>query len=333
MGTFEYLQRKSSTGPTPAPLTSHLLQSSRPLAPAPVSAPGQASADQQMQSARGTPLKYSFADIPVFPPARENRTGLPDNLKAGIESLSSMAMDDVQVHYNSPKPAEVQALAYTRGTEIYVGHGQEKHLPHEAWHVVQQMQGRIRPTIQMKGVEINDDEGLEKEAHEMGERANQVGGGSMPGKDVRSFDLSITIPSINPFMKSSLSKRDAISRPSTTIQKIGDVVPLIVLAYGQGIGCTTAQVQFAWSISNSDILLRAVRMIINREHAEGGGAAQYISGLSAELDEVLNNLSRLRANEHPQLAGAQRFVAHLKLIMRTYSQGKILGGIPMVEPQ
>jgi hypothetical protein len=108
-------------------------------------------------------------------PAQGNNTGMPDTLKAGIESLSGLAMDDVRVHYNSTKPAQVDALAYTQGTEIHVGPGQEQHLPHEAWHVVQQKQGRVQPTLQMKGVAINDDQGLEKEADVMGVEANLIG--------------------------------------------------------------------------------------------------------------------------------------------------------------
>lgn len=51
---------------------------------------------------------------------RPNNTGMPDNLKSGIESLSGFSMDDVRVHYNSSKPATVQALAYTQGTDIHV---------------------------------------------------------------------------------------------------------------------------------------------------------------------------------------------------------------------
>jgi hypothetical protein len=102
----------------------------------------------------------------------ENKTGLPDSLKAGIESLSGLALDDVRVHYNSSRPAGLQALAYAQGTEIHVAPGQEKHLPHEAWHVVQQAQGRVKPTMQMKaGVPVNDDVGLEVEADLMGQRA------------------------------------------------------------------------------------------------------------------------------------------------------------------
>src|SRR5262249_9494688 len=91
-------------------------------------------------------------------------TGLPEHLKAGIETLPGMLMDDVTVHYNSSNPAQVQALAYTHGAEIYVGPGAVSHLPHEAWHVVQQRQGRVPPTLQANGVAINDDAGLEIEA-------------------------------------------------------------------------------------------------------------------------------------------------------------------------
>ncbi|MCD7937372.1 MAG: DUF4157 domain-containing protein [Tannerellaceae bacterium] len=101
----------------------------------------------------------------------QNNTGLPDNLKTGIESLSGFSMDDVRVHYNSGKPTQLQALAYTQGTDIHVAPGQEKHVPHEAWHVVQQKQGRVQPTMQLQGVNINDNEGLEKEADVMGGKA------------------------------------------------------------------------------------------------------------------------------------------------------------------
>ncbi|GGG40809.1 hypothetical protein GCM10011344_47060 [Dokdonia pacifica] len=106
---------------------------------------------------------------------KENNTGLPDNLKTGIENLSGIAMDDVKVHRNSDKPAQLQAHAYAQGTDIHLGPGQEKHLPHEVWHVVQQKQGLVKPTVQMKGkVNINDDDGLEKEADVMGAKALQL---------------------------------------------------------------------------------------------------------------------------------------------------------------
>jgi hypothetical protein len=84
-----------------------------------------------------------------------------------------MAMDDVRVHYDSPRPSRVDALAYTVGTDIYLGPGQAVHLPHEAWHVVQQKQGRVAPTLQRKadGAAITDDRELEREADAMGTAA------------------------------------------------------------------------------------------------------------------------------------------------------------------
>ena len=104
---------------------------------------------------------------------RPNNTGMPDNLKSGIENLSGFSMDDVRVHYNSSKPATVQALAYTQGTDIHVAPGQEKCLPHEAWHVAQQMAGRVSPTTNINGMPVNDNAALEHEADVMGEKAVQ----------------------------------------------------------------------------------------------------------------------------------------------------------------
>jgi Domain of unknown function (DUF4157) len=100
-----------------------------------------------------------------------NQTGMPAALKAGVESRSGYSLNNVRVHYNSPQPARLEALAYTQGTEIHVAPGQEQHLPHEAWHVVQQMQGRVQQTTQLHGVPVNDDARLEHEADVMGAQA------------------------------------------------------------------------------------------------------------------------------------------------------------------
>jgi len=96
---------------------------------------------------------------------------MPDQLKSGIESLSGMDMSDVRVHANSDKPAQLNALAYAQGNDIHLAPGQEQHLAHEAWHVVQQRQGRVAPTMQLEGAAINDDAALEEEADVMGAKA------------------------------------------------------------------------------------------------------------------------------------------------------------------
>jgi len=108
--------------------------------------------------------------------AQLNRGGMPANLRAGVERLSGVSMAGVKVHYNSAKPAQLNAEAYAQGRDIHLAPGKAHHLPHEAWHVVQQAQGRVRPTMQLReAVPINDDKRLEKEADEMGKKATTLG--------------------------------------------------------------------------------------------------------------------------------------------------------------
>ncbi|MBC7603440.1 MAG: DUF4157 domain-containing protein, partial [Ramlibacter sp.] len=107
--------------------------------------------------------------------APAGRSGLPASLKTGIESMSGMDMSDVRVHRNSAQPKQLNALAYAQGNDIHLGPGQDQHLPHEAWHVVQQRQGRVQPTVQIGGSPVNDEPALEREADTMGQRAATAG--------------------------------------------------------------------------------------------------------------------------------------------------------------
>jgi hypothetical protein len=129
----------------------------------------QALSDSRPTTAKNNPIQR-----------QENKTGLPDQLKTGMESISGLSLSDVKVHRNSDKPAQLQAHAYAQGTDIHLGPGQEKHLPHELGHVVQQKEGRVKPTVQLKGnVNVNDNPGLEKEADVLGAKALQLK--AMPG--------------------------------------------------------------------------------------------------------------------------------------------------------
>jgi len=101
------------------------------------------------------------------------RTGMPHQLKQGLEHLGGVDLSAVKVHYNSDKPAQLHALAYAQGQDIHLAPGQEQHLPHEGWHVVQQMQGRVKPTTQLQAVSINDEPSLEQEADVMGKKATE----------------------------------------------------------------------------------------------------------------------------------------------------------------
>ncbi len=100
-------------------------------------------------------------------PALSGRAGapLPDALRASVERKSGFAMHDVRVHYDSPRPARLLAAAYTQGADIHIAPGKERHLPHEAWHAVQQKQHRVL------GSGVREDAGLEREATERGAQA------------------------------------------------------------------------------------------------------------------------------------------------------------------
>ncbi|MEZ3447050.1 MAG: DUF4157 domain-containing protein [Lachnospiraceae bacterium] len=93
-----------------------------------------------------------------------NRTGIPDRMKQYFEDNSGFSMSDVRVHYNSDRPAKVLALAYTQGEEVYLGPGQEKHLPHELGHVIQQKEGIVLPTESVNHMPVNSDARLEADA-------------------------------------------------------------------------------------------------------------------------------------------------------------------------
>jgi hypothetical protein len=124
---------------------------------------------------------------------KPNKTGLPDKLKSGIENLSGHSLDDVKVHYNSSKPAQLNAHAYAQGNQIHLGGGQEKHLAHEAWHVVQQKQGRVKPTVNVNGAAVNDNLGLEKEADVMGGKTLQLKATENRTKEVTDHQDSIQL--------------------------------------------------------------------------------------------------------------------------------------------
>lgn len=97
-------------------------------------------------------------------PEQPNITGIPTQMKLDFERRSGLSFDDVRVHYNSDQPAKLGALAYTQGTQVHIGPGQEKHLPHELGHVIQQKTRHIMPTKYQLGVSINQDRSLEREA-------------------------------------------------------------------------------------------------------------------------------------------------------------------------
>jgi len=121
--------------------------------------------------------------------APENRAALPNSALAafigengtdpGLEAamlarISGLLGSDevtpspLKIHYNSLKPQQFSAKAYTRGTDIYLAPGEEDSLSHELGHVRQQALGGIQPTRMAAGQPVNDDPLLEAQADNAG---------------------------------------------------------------------------------------------------------------------------------------------------------------------
>ncbi|MGQ3013136.1 MAG: eCIS core domain-containing protein [Flavobacteriales bacterium] len=163
---------------------------------------------------------------PMQAKAAENHSGLPDGLKAGIENLSGLSMDDVKVHRNSSKPAQLQAHAYAQGSDIHLAPGQDKHLPHEAWHVVQQKQGRVQATAQLKSnVPVNTDLSLEKEADQMGSKAAS-GSGVLSHAPLRHAESGNTVQRVPEWLQSliNLAKEHPVGTTATVVIGAGTLL-------------------------------------------------------------------------------------------------------------
>jgi len=96
--------------------------------------------------------------------AASGRTGIPKAVQAKFEEASGLSFDDVRIHYNSSRPAQLNAYAYTLGNQVYLGPGQERHLEHELGHVIQQKRGMVKPDGYLNGLPVNRDPGLERAA-------------------------------------------------------------------------------------------------------------------------------------------------------------------------
>lgn len=108
-----------------------------------------------------------------------NNTGMPDWIKNNFEAVTSLSAENVRVRYNSPKPAQLEAKAFTNDSEIHVAPGAESSLFHELGHLPRRRSQPIPVTGYVAGVPVNDNPDFEREADRVGERIRRgrAGGG------------------------------------------------------------------------------------------------------------------------------------------------------------
>ncbi len=128
---------------------------------------------------------------------------LPDDVRGKMENAFQYDFSNVDIQKNSSEAKRMGALAFAKGNEVHFAPGQfEPYTPkgqeligHELTHIVQQSENRVKPTVQAKGVAINDDKGLEREADEMGKKVAQqsTGNNSNASKGNLSNNLNETV--------------------------------------------------------------------------------------------------------------------------------------------
>jgi len=135
----------------------------------------------QMQSAVGNKAVVQMIRNGMMGDVLQAKSGgskMPENVQKKMESSFGADFSGVKVH-EGPEAPSVGALAYTQGSNIHFAPGTyspdtqkgQSLLGHELAHVVQQREGRVKPTTQAKGLPVNDDSALEKEADVAGIKA------------------------------------------------------------------------------------------------------------------------------------------------------------------
>lgn len=133
-----------------------------------------------------TPL-LKVLPMPDLSP-KDSGLPLPEKVQTKMEKSFGTRFSDVRIH-EGPQAKAVGALAYTQGNRIHFAPGQynpdspagQALLGHELTHVMQQRAGRVPVSTQNKGVPINADPALEREADEMGAKAARGELVQMPG--------------------------------------------------------------------------------------------------------------------------------------------------------
>ena len=106
---------------------------------------------------------------------------IPAPLRSQMESAFNANFANVKIHEGN-HVGDVGAIAYTQGNDIHFAPGQfnpdmrsgQALIGHELAHVLQQRQGRVKPTTQINGLPVNDQSALEQEADVLGQKAAQM---------------------------------------------------------------------------------------------------------------------------------------------------------------
>lgn len=123
-------------------------------------------------------VKPKGAQDSFTPPTQQK--ALPTPLQSNMETSFGQDFSSVAIHTNSQKAVQMNARAFTQGEHVHFAPGEfnptsskgQNLIGHEFTHVAQQRAGVVKPTkILQKGIAVNDNPTLEREADSLGSKA------------------------------------------------------------------------------------------------------------------------------------------------------------------
>lgn len=232
---------------------------------------------------------------------------LPGPVQAKMEQAFDTDFSAVRVH-QGPHAEALGALAYTQGNAVHFGPGQydpgsqrgQELLGHELAHVVQQREGRVASTRQAKGVALNDDQGLEREADVLGQKAARgeqarTGPGA-PGQVSSDVVQRAAMPTH--FGTFDTAEYEPI-RSTATGQEIG-VEILLEFTPGQNVDATAIGLTQALRPTREGNPDPAGPAAERRTVASGAGAGHYVDQLPGSPNPIYATGANQRAGGSAQ---------------------------------
>jgi hypothetical protein len=242
-------------------------------------------------------------EAPVHLPGHGGGAEMPGDVRGKMEAAFGTDFSPVRIH-EGPHAQAIGAQAYTQGTDIHFAPGQyqpssqggQEFLGHELAHVVQQAEGRVEATTQAKGVDINTDGALEREADALGARAAR-GEAGLTGSRGQGATGALTSPAVQrkvePEDVSSemVGRTFEVSEPFTsgsTTLKAGDKVKVVAWNNAR----TVVSVEFTppkGAAVRFDIpkkIIRATHPAVKGMNAYGAGVEKQAGAVDAAEDKL-----------------------------------------------
>jgi hypothetical protein len=135
--------------------------------------------DDELQMKSASPAQSTQNQPLQRKPSTGSGRVIPEPVREKMEKSFGTSFSNVSIHTESAQAKNIGALAYAQGSQIHFAPGQynpnstsgQALLGHELTHIVQQRVGRVPTPKQSKGLPINANPALEREADLLGARA------------------------------------------------------------------------------------------------------------------------------------------------------------------